>query len=264
MPKDLKFFTETSDILALASVKFDGNMKGESLFDGVKNRSNFLNNRLSYGAKIIMAGIEHNNQVKEVDRYCKEEIIKGVDGLVTQDNNIFLGVTFADCPFILLSGMNFSKKQRVVGAAHCGYRGTVKNIAGEMIAKMEEKKAEAKYVKAVIGPGICEKCFEFGSDAPEIFSKYAEFLRSQNGTGKFLVDLKGIIKKQLIQSGVLENNIYVSDLCTFEDESLFSFRREKMDPNNIKAGIALIGIKKLQEKKVFSKKFPKLRAAHAM
>lgn len=243
MTRNLKFFTNTPEILAIASLKTDGNMKGKALFDRLGSGSIFLKEHLPDDYRIIMAGIDHGNKVKDVDIFSSSKVIPKVDGLVTQESSIFLGVTFADCPFILFSGIDSQKNHRVVGAAHSGYKGTLKNIAGEMVKKMEGKKALAKHIRAVIGPGICKDCFEFGPEASEIFSQYPEFFRPQNGTGKFLVDLKGIIKKQLIQSGILEANIYVSDLCTFENESLFSFRREKMDSNDIKAGIALIGIK---------------------
>ncbi|MBU4122602.1 laccase domain-containing protein, partial [bacterium] len=49
----------------------------------------------------------------------------------------------------------------------------------------------------------------------------------KNKKGKKFVDLKLIIRQQLESSGVKPQNIHDSGFCSFEDENIFSYRRDK-------------------------------------
>ena len=60
--------------------------------------------------------------------------------------------------------------------------------------------------------------------------------------GKKFVDLKLIIKQQLESSGVKPQNIYDPGLCTFEEENMFSYRRDK-SPERSCAFIRLTPVK---------------------
>ncbi len=54
---------------------------------------------------------------------------------------------------------------------------------------------------------------------------FAKDLYKVKSEKKYLIDLKNIIKKQLMSEGVLEKNIEVSDICTMcTDDMFFSHR----------------------------------------
>ena len=44
--------------------------------------------------------------------------------------------------------------------------------------------------------------------------------------GKYYIDLKATVKNQLAEMGIPESNIAVSDLCTYCNNELYSYRRE--------------------------------------
>jgi hypothetical protein len=166
----------------------------------------------------------HENTVKVVTASDTHELFTAVpynaDGLVTNEPNVTLVIFTADCIPILLH----DPIKGAIGAVHAGWRGTVADIAGEGVRKMQsEFGSDPRDIRAAIGPGIGRCCFETGKDVPaEVFS----VLFATGGTGrpddyldtlgneKFKVDLKEVNRILLTRAGVLPENIDVSDECT--------------------------------------------------
>jgi len=71
------------------------------------------------------------------------------------------------------------------------------------------------------------------------FGSYPEFVIRREG--KIFVDLKGIIKEQMVDLGIDYKNIENNEECTMEDDRYFSFRRDK--PKVTEAMVAVIGLK---------------------
>ena len=137
------------------------------------------------------------------------------DGLVTNEPNLVLTIFSADCIPVLL----YDPVKRAVGACHCGWRGTVGDMAGNTVrAMIREFSSNPEDIRAAIGPGIGQCCFETDGDVQDAvraaLRKDAERFIESTGKGKFRVDLKGINREFLIRSGVLPENIAVSDECT--------------------------------------------------
>jgi copper oxidase (laccase) domain-containing protein len=86
---------------------------------------------------------------------------------------------------------------------------------------------DAKDIKVVIGPAICKNCYSVGFD---VYQDLYKTVKNSDGLfiekdGEFFVDLKGINKQQLIESGV--EQIDVCPYCTACGEKLFySYRYE--------------------------------------
>ncbi len=74
-----------------------------------------------------------------------------------------------------------------------------------------------------IGPSISQNNYEVGEEVAQKFEK--EFiLRKENN---FYLDLKSANYKMLIEEGVKKANIQVSELCSYEYETiLHSYRRD--------------------------------------
>ena len=170
------------------------------------------------------------------------------DALATNRKGLLLGVRTADCSPVLV----VDPKKRVVAAIHAGWRGTLARIVAKTIGQMQmEFGSQAKHLLAAIGPTIGGCCYEVGTevaaDFSAKFSNASEFfdeLRTgdepnplqwlnmmppghQPPPKKVLLDLKKANTLQLLEAGVLEKNIFVTELCTSCDvDRLFSYRKE--------------------------------------
>ncbi len=138
------------------------------------------------------------------------------DVLVTAISGTAVGVFTADCvPILATDGVR-------VGAAHAGWRGTVKNVAGVLIDSLVSLGARRDQIRAAIGPSICARCFEVGEEVAKEFS--SEVIRRDLGD-KPHVDLKRENAIRLERNGL--SDIDAASLCTMcERARFFSFRRD--------------------------------------
>lgn len=222
------------------SLRSDGkmNMSGATLKDSILLNRKIFFDKLDIDLKnIVYSSLAHDKNIhvaKEIDR---EAIITETDGLITNEKEIFLTVTISDCLPIYF----YDNKKEAVGIAHAGWKGVVSNIVKEIINKMTENfDIDRKDLIVFIGPHIRKCHFEIKDDIIEKFEEYKEFIIEDNN--KKFVDLSGILKKQLLDLGVIDENIEISEECTYcDDEKYTSFRRDK--PEKPDSMIAYIGIK---------------------
>lgn len=163
----------------------------------------------------------HGNEVRIVTSADVHELFSPVpyeaDGIVTNDRGLALFCFTADCVPVLLC----DDKHGVIAAVHCGWRSTVADILGNAVAKMETLGAVRADICAAIGPAIDICHFEVGPEVVEACEKLLggpdPCLWGQEGDkkDKFLLDLKGVNRARLIQLGLNEDNICVSDECTY-------------------------------------------------
>ena len=138
----------------------------------------------------------HGNEVAVVSRESPAKSA-GVDAIVTRDRNVFLGIYVADCCAIFL----VDPRQRAVGLAHSGKRGTSLNIVGRTVLRMSE---------------------EFGSDPDDLIAQLSPCIRPPH----YEVDFAAEIVTQLEQCGV--SQVFDSGENTGSDLSRFySYRMEK-------------------------------------
>ncbi len=146
------------------------------------------------------------------------------DGFVTGEASVSLGVFYADCTPVLL----FDSEKKALAVVHCGWRGTVKAFAGKGVRTLAEQfGSRPENVHGVIGPCIGEDCFEVGSEVAEEFvaAGFENFVKKGKVSDKYYVDLKGVNRAVLLEAGLLEENITVSDECTHcLTEKYFSHR----------------------------------------
>lgn len=153
--------------------------------------------------------------------------LTGIDGLITNEKNVVLCTSYADCvPLFFVDS-----KYQAIGASHSGWKGTVGKIGAKTVAKMEEEfgtKPEDLY--CVIGPSICAGCYEVSQDVmvqiqenfPEEMGKRCIFPKEN---GKYQLDLWMLNKDILLEAGVLEEHIAISNVCTCcNPKLLFSHR----------------------------------------
>lgn len=167
----------------------------------------------------------------EVGKGLVREWTHGADGVVTRMEDVPIMCYSADCVPILLCDKNSS----VIGAVHSGWRGTAENIVKNAVLKICEEKIAANDICAFVGPAIGMCCYEVSESVAEKFFDYADFVRKKDD-GKYMLDLKSIVKKQLVDAGVLEENIDVAPYCTSCDNEMFFSHRKQNGKSGLLGG----------------------------
>ncbi len=168
--------------------------------------------------KCALLYLEGGSNVASVDKCDGLMTLYGVDGAATKLKNLALAVTVADCVPILLA----DKQSGVVGISHAGWKGSAGKITAKVVKQMTRLGAEPSQIMAVIGPGICGKCYEVGPEVAERFD--SEYSKSREG-GKYGLDLRGVNMAQLRTEGVTQ--IEDVGICTYENtDRFFSARKE--------------------------------------
>jgi polyphenol oxidase len=229
----LKIFDGFKNLKYGISKKSDGAMElATANLMRADNRQNFFQRQGIDALKIISPRQIHSAKVEKVGAIQRGKIIPDADGLVTDIPDLFLTVTVADCFPIYF----YNKISHSTGLAHSGWRGTVGNLADRTAKVMPGNPAD---LLAGIGPGIGPCHFEVKDDVLKKFSEYPEAIIKRSG--KIFIDLPIIIKEQLINAGLKQQNIENCGECTYcLKEKYFSFRRDK--PKNVEAMIAYIGV----------------------
>lgn len=148
------------------------------------------------------------------------------DGILTDNTDVTLFMRFADCVPILL----FDPHKKVAGIIHAGWQGTYQKIAKAAVEKMAAcYGSDPKDMLVGIGPSICQKCYEVGSEV------VAAFERSFGETGqKYFATMNGghhldlwTANQEILKSSGVEQ-IEVAELCTAcHLEDWYSHRAEK-------------------------------------
>ena len=164
---------------------------------------------------------------------AKPGFIKDNDSIYTDVKNLFLCVTLADCLPVFLY-----HHSGVVAAVHSGWKGSCKKIVYKTVRKLTGHFGlNAEELLVYIGPGLSVDNFEVGKEVAELFRK--DVIKER--TGKLYLDNKLENLFQLTEAGISQNNIEISELCTYEEKNMFhSYRRDKETSGRM---IGLIGIK---------------------
>lgn len=172
------------------------------------------------------------NQVHGVDieiiksQDAEDTTTKKRDGLITKLNNVVLATYHADCVPLYF----YDKVKKVIGIAHSGWKGSLNNIAKEMIdAFKEEFSSDIEDIVVAIGPSIASCCYEIKEDVAiqfrEKFAYVDDVILPKDD--RIYLDLWKINKSNLLNSGVKEENIMESNFCTScNTDLLYSYRKE--------------------------------------
>ena len=196
-------------------------------------------------SRLIMPHQVHGTGITQISKtffLLSEEIrksaLEGIDALITNVKQVCIGVSTADCIPIII----YDRENHAAGVVHSGWRGTVSNIAGHVVASMGiAYHSRPETLQAVIGPGISQKNFEVGDEVYEAFAE-AGYPMDQiaQREEKWHIDLWTCCRLQLEAAGVSPENIHVSGICTYDQvEDYFSARRLGTASGRIFTGIVL-------------------------
>jgi polyphenol oxidase len=215
-----------------------------------RNRAVFSRELAAGSWPLVTLRQVHSDTIQFVESPPKPQLVG--DGLITSTPGLWLGIQTADClPVILVD-----PKRHAVGVFHAGWRGTVKRIVEKGVGEMQRRFASRpRDLKAAIGPGIHDCCYQVGKEVREQFEsqfayaaklfreveepdpvreKYPMLFLTARPPGhselpkKIFLDLVEANRQQLLAVGVSARSIEVSPLCTScHTDLLFSYRAEK-------------------------------------
>ncbi|HWU64698.1 MAG TPA: peptidoglycan editing factor PgeF [Ensifer sp.] len=178
-----------------------------------------------FGAPIEKLATVHQahtpNVVTVADDYAGER--PEADALVTATPGIVLGVLAADCGPVLFA----DTQNRVIGAAHAGWKGALYGVLENTIDAMIALGAKRESISAVLGPSISAANYEVGPEFVERFiafdELYGRFFTPSVNADHSMFDLQGLTVARLKAAGV---NAAMTGHCTYADEERFySYRR---------------------------------------
>jgi len=216
--------------------------KPENVYDNYKIICDELNIEIE---DLVFSDQVHSDKVLIIDESykCQGKIfhkkLNNVDGLITNKSTIALVTLYADCvPLIILDPI-----KKVVGLSHAGWKGTVKKIGRKTIELIiKEYHSLPQDLLIGIGPSIGKCCYEVNEDVIKQFKKVfknSDFIHKKNG--KYFLDLWKANKNSLLEVGVKESNIIISEICTqCNNKLLFSHRGDKGNTGRMAAIIQLI------------------------
>lgn len=150
-----------------------------------------------------------------------DDLSRVADASVTDKPNLALAIKTADCCPILL----VCTQSRVIGSVHAGWRGALNNITTGTIRRMIEYGAKPEHMITAIGPSISQDSMAVMNDVYDLFKvaqpdKMNFFIPFED---RWKMDVSGIVKQQLLDSGV--NQVWRSETNTFTTYDFASHRR---------------------------------------
>lgn len=140
------------------------------------------------------------------------------DGLATRQKGLALAIKSADCQPLLLA----DKRARAVAALHVGWRGNTINFPTSGVIRFcVIYNLDPSDVVAVIGPSLGPQASEFVNFEQEWPARFSPWFDESSKT----VDLWDLTQFQLIEAGMLPENIYSLDMCTHSNADLFFSHR---------------------------------------
>jgi len=140
------------------------------------------------------------------------------DGIVVDRiSNLVPVIATADCiPLFIYDTVN-----GLYGIIHCGWRGVVSKIHLKALKIFFDKNSKIENIRIYLGPSIQGCCYEIGEEIVDNFHKDS----ISNLNGKLYLNLFKEISSDFFILGFKENNIKYSDICTYENNECYSYRR---------------------------------------
>lgn len=241
-----RFGGESTGYLASLNLGFD---RGDTLETVGRNFQRICHSAGVDAKNLVLSDQVHDTKVRYVIKKdtCKNEIkkkLKGIDGLVTDQKEVCLATSYADCVPLFF----YDPVRHIIASSHSGWRGTVGKIGTKTIQKMHElfgSKPEEMIV--VVGPSICADCYEVSIDVIEEFAKkytpeqmkkiaYCSDVQEK----KYQLNLWKANELQFLDAGVKKENIHISGLCTCcNPKLLYSHRASLGKRGNLNGFISL-------------------------
>ena len=182
---------------------------------------------------LVFSQQTHTTNVRVVDEkdrgkgFGKPLDYTDVDGLVTDVPRVVLATFYADCvPLYIVDPV-----RRAIGLSHSGWRGTVHKMGKVTVQTMADcYGCRPENILAVIGPSICQKCYEVSEEVIQEFRHFyredcQEQLYYRKENGRYQLDLWRANEIVMEEAGILPEHIFITDLCTCCNPGIFYSHR---------------------------------------
>lgn len=180
---------------------------------------------LVYSSQVHGTDIRIVREKDEKNNRNREENLGSYDGLATDVKGITLVTFYADCVPILF----YDDNRKIIAMAHSGWRGTVAEIVVKTVEKIKNVySCNPEDLEIAIGPSIGKCCFEVGEEVYDQFVRklyWSKRFCKKTNNNKWHIDLKGIIKQSLLNSGVANEKICDVAICTKCNKHIFFSHR---------------------------------------
>ncbi len=201
---------------------------------------------------LVKTNQEHTDCVKIVKEKVNEtmpdfnlEKYYNTDGLITNQKDIILSTTNADCILLLF----FDPVKKVIANAHSGWKGSLQRISIKTVQKMVKGfECNPKDIICCICPSIRRCHFEIQKDVKDMFKEefkdldnLNEIIEEKVPSQKWNIDT--VLMNQIIleKQGLKKENIIDSGICSVcHSDLIHSYRVEKQGYG---LNTALIGLK---------------------
>ena len=174
---------------------------------------------------INLKRISNSDRGKGSNSY--DNSIKDTDGFYSNEEGILLSLCFADCvPLFFIA-----PESRMIGIAHAGWKGTVGQIAKEMINAWGSEGIDPQQILVAIGPSICERCYIVDKHIINLVENTLEDVEKLPynliNDGQYSLDLREVNRHIIKKSGVPDTNILMTGFCSNCNEEFFSHRGDQ-------------------------------------
>jgi YfiH family protein len=173
----------------------------------------------------LMTVQEHGANVVTFHRQQPEggQCVFSTDALSTDVSGQAIVTYHADCFPLLFVDLS----RGVVAGAHAGWRGALAGVANRTVeALCQAYGSQPDELDALIGPGICVRCYPVGDEVANQFE--GRFGREdrylQGKDGEVRLDIAAVVRMQLEDMGLPSSRIRATGWCTREEERWFSHR----------------------------------------
>lgn len=172
----------------------------------------------------------HEDRIIIIDEPPKDGLnyTAEADGIITDINELCLVIRTADCVPVYA----FDYKLKIIGAVHSGWRGCRLSISKKLIKEMKRIfNSSYKDIIIFILPSIGPNSYTVNNDVATLFKENTSIKDN-----KIYLNLWGNIESQLIEEGVHKDNIFNSQLCSFQNKDDFFSHRNGDLARNINWG----------------------------
>jgi YfiH family protein len=157
------------------------------------------------------------------------------DGIYSTSKGSAMGINTADCVPVLIA----CTKGQGVAAVHAGWRGAVAGIVEVALENLERKGIAREDLRFALGPSIGLEAFEVGDEVIEAARASLGATPPAvrwDSTGKYHLDLRGLLITQLARWGIPREHIELTGGCTVIESGLYhSYRRDRSGGRQLSA-----------------------------
>lgn len=185
-----------------------------------------------------VAHVQQVHSARVIQLTSSAQIISAeeADGILSDLSNYPIGVKTADCIPILGAALIPGSPRAIITALHAGRKGVLSRIASTCLDQAKTHWGTSAHDWSFwIGPAICGEHYELPNEIVELFFTTLPHLPQDSlrkacypcgKTGFQGINLREVLRLDLLSLGVQESNISLSSDCTIEGP-YHSYRRDK-------------------------------------